>query len=166
MKTLILIISLLTLSFSAYAERGHHYKHRDSEHRRNQSYFWQDVNHRRDRQVARIERGIEKGQLTRRELRELRKELKHIAKHLRSLKHQGYLRHREKRDVMEHLDFMSERIRHLKHNRFYAKRHPVHKYQRYSHTNPYKAGHREYDRKRGFFSWRDDSSAAGVYFRF
>lgn len=61
----------MVIPFAGHAEWKGHSKHRNNEQRHNNSYFWQDVEHRQYRQQARIDRGIEQGQLTRREIKKI-----------------------------------------------------------------------------------------------
>lgn len=163
MNKFTLIMVLMLIPFASHAEWSGHSKHRNHEHRHNNSYFWQDVEHRQYRQQSRIDRGIDKGQLTRREIKKLRREQKHIAKQVRNMKRHNYLNKRDKREVMEHLDFVSDKIRTLKHNKHYARRnrssHDGHNQHVYSNEN------RNYRSDR-YLSWANSDSSAGIYFRF
>lgn len=158
MKMLTIVIALMFTPFVAHAEWNNHFKHRDHERRQNHSPFWRDVEQRQNRQASRIERGIDKGQLTRREVRKLRREQKHVAKQLRYLRRHNYLSRRDKRDVMEHLDYVSNKIRSMKHNERYAQRGKYNKHNRHVHVD-----NNRHDR---YLSWANNASSAGIYFRF
>ncbi len=146
--------------FASYAERNDHFKHRDHEQQRNNiSYFWRDVAQRQENQNYRIERGIQKGQLTRREVKKLFREQRRAARQIRHYKRYNFLSHRDKREVMECLNYVSDKIRALKHNKYYAYRGEYkHKKQRYSNN-------RNYGNER-YLSWVDNDVSAGIYFRF
>lgn len=163
MKMLSLIVVLMLVPFVSHAEWNNHFKHRNHEHKHNNSYFWQGIEHRQYRQKSRIDRGIDKGQLTRREIKKLRREQKHVAKQVRHMKRHHHLSRRDKREVMEHLDFVSDKIRTLKHNNHYARknRRNNHNHNIYSHVND----HRTYRNDR-YLSWANNDASAGVYFRF
>jgi len=164
MKKLTLIIVLMLIPFTSHAEWKGHSKHRNHEHRHNSSYFWQDVEHRQYKQESRIERGINKGQLTRREAKQLHREQKHVAKQIRHLKRHNYISHRDKREVKEHLDYVSQKIRALKHNQHYVHRDNYNhkKQQRRVHSN----NNRDYYGNNNMLSWANDVASAGIYFRF
>lgn len=153
MNKVTLIMVLMLIPFAGHAEWNGHSKHRNNEQRHNNSYFWQDVERRQYKQQSRIDRGIDKGQLTRREIKKLRREQKHVAKQIRHMKRHNYLSRRAKSEVMERLDFVSEKIRALKHNEYYVRR------GRFSNDN------RNYRADR-YLSWANNDSSAGIYFRF
>lgn len=162
MKMLTTVFMLMLIPFAAHAERGHYIGHRNHQH--NQSHFWQDVEHRQYRQDARIERGIERGQLTRREARKLKREQKHVAKQVRHMQRHNYLSRADKREVMEHLNYASDKIRTLKHNRRNAHRrnYSNHDHGRYTHANDYNRNYGRRDRA----VWANNGGSAGIYFRF
>lgn len=76
------------------------------------------INERQERQARRIERGIDRGQLTRREARKLRREQRDIAELERCLREVGGrgLQPMERRILQRLLDLASENIRELKQN--------------------------------------------------
>lgn len=165
MKKLIIAIVLMFTPFVGHAEWNNHFKQSHHEQRHNNSYFWKDVEHRQHKQASRIQRGIKKGQLTRREAKQLHREQKHVAKQIRHLRRDNHLSRHDKREVVEHLDYVSGKIRNLKHNQHYAHRdHYSHKKQSrhvYSNDN----NRNDYGKNR-FLSWANDDVSAGVYFRF
>jgi len=165
MKMLTMVVVLMFTPFVSHAEWNNHYKHDNHERGRNNSSFWQNVEHRQFRQETRIERGIKKGQLTRREARKLHREQKHVAKQIRHLRRHKYLNKRDRREVVEHLDYVSEKIRALKHNRHYAKQHNHgrRKQNRHVYSND---NNRNYYGNNSLLSWANNDSSAGIYFRF
>ena len=96
---------------SGYQDRGH-----------DNYSFWHDVDDRQYSQADRINHGVENGQLTRREARQLYREQQHINKEIHYLKDHRYLSSVDKRDVLEHLNYLHEQIWHLKHNDQYVQR--------------------------------------------
>lgn len=71
---------------------------------------------RLDRQHIRIERGIESGELTRREARKLMKQQRRIHRLAREFYADDHLGKRERRILTQKLDRASDRIHALKHN--------------------------------------------------
>ena len=69
-----------------------------------------------DRQHRRLEQGIRSGELTRKEVKRLRKQLRHIAKLERRYTRDGYLDRHERRKLRHKLNVASNRIYRLKHN--------------------------------------------------
>lgn len=163
MKKLAMIIVLIGVAFGCQAKSRDHFRHGYYEHEQgyNNSTFWNEVSERCDRQSYRIAKGIDKGQLTRREAKKLRREQKHVAKQIRHFKRHQYISFKNKRNVMEHLDYLSEKIRSLKHN------------DRYEYHN-HKSSHQEYGRRsHGYNNWNNrifstanSDYSAGIYFRF
>ena len=78
-----------------------------------------------DRQHRRIERGLRSGELTRKEAKRLRKQLRQIAKLERRYTRDAFLDRHERRKLHNKLNVASERIYRLKHNDRYGepKRH-------------------------------------------
>jgi len=155
----------MLIPFVSHAEWSGHSKHRNHEHKHNNSYFWQDIEHRQYKQDSRIERGIEKGQLTRREAKKLHREQRHVAKQIKHLKRHNHISRSDKREVVEHLDYVSQKIRALKHNQHYAHRdsHNHKKQQRHTYSNDKR---RDYYGNNRMLSWANDVASAGLYFRF
>ena len=151
----------MIIPFTSQAERSHHFKHRHTEQKHNNSYFWQDVERRQHKQERRIERGVDKGQLTRREAKKLHREQRHVAKQIRRLARYNYISRQDKRDVMEHLDYVSEKIRILKHNQNYVHR-KAYRYEKS--TRHIGSNHR--DRNDRYVSFMNEDLRAGIYFRF
>jgi len=165
MKMLTIAIILMLVPFASHAERNSHFKHRKHEQQQNNSYFWKNVDRRQYKQEGRIERGINKGQLTRREAKKLHKEQKHVAKQIRHFQRHNHLSRRDKREVMEHLDYVSDKIRILKHNQHYVHRNQYKhkKSTRHVHSNN---NDRNYYRNDRYVSWVNNDLQAGLYFRF
>ncbi len=75
-----------------------------------------DFAERRDNQAHRIERGIESGQLTRKETKVLKKEQRRIARLHREFREDRHLARREARILERAYDEASRHIRAFKHN--------------------------------------------------
>ena len=97
---------------------------------------------RLDRQSTRIESGIDAGDLTRREAKELRKEHRKIKRMARKFREDGYLSKRERRVLRHRLDDASAHIWELRHNGDY-------RYTRHR-------GHDRWKKKSGIVYWVDD----------
>lgn len=165
MKILALVIVLVFTPLVSHAEWGNHSRHNNYSSRNHNDYFWQDIQQRQHRQASRIDKGINRGQLTRREIRKLKKEQKHITKQIRHYKRHNQLSYRDKRKVNEHLDYVSGQIRNLKHNDRYARnRHQHNSGQHRTRTNH--NDRRSYNRSNNYLSWANTGSSAGFYFRF
>jgi len=78
--------------------------------------FLRHVDRRQVRQRHRIEEGWASGELTRKELKRLRKGQRRIARLEREYRADGYLSPRERRVLREALDHASDRISRNKHN--------------------------------------------------
>lgn len=76
---------------------------------------------RLDRQHTRIERGIDSGELTRREARRLKKQQRRIHRLARELSANEQVSRRERRILTEKLNRASDRIYELKHNDAYRR---------------------------------------------
>jgi hypothetical protein len=157
MKMLALAILLMSFPWIGNAKGwggGHHDSHY------HQSYgFWQDVEKRRYRQHIRIDKGIENGRLTRREIKALAREQKHITKQIKHYKHHRNMSYADKKSVMRHIDHYSEQIADLKHNDHFARR-DRHNHRAYRHHN-----NNDYRNDRRL-SWVSNDYSAGLYFRF
>ena len=159
MKMLALIIVLVFTPLVSHAEWGNHSRHNNYSSRNHNNYFWQDVQQRQHKQSSHINRGIDKGQLTRREIRNVKKEQKHVAKQIRHYKRHNHLSYHDKRIITNHLNHVSGQIRNLKHNDRYARnRHHHQSHANYNHRNSY--------RRNNYLSWTNAGSSAGIYFRF
>ena len=97
-----------------YYDNGYHYATR----------FEQRI----DRQHRRIERGVRSGELTRKEAKHLRKQLRRIARLERRYTRDGFLDRHERRKLHSKLNVASDRIYRLKHNNRYRepRRHDHH----------------------------------------
>lgn len=80
-------------------------------------HFIQEVNARQDRQMARIEAGVEDGRLTRREYRQLMQEQREIQAMKRHFRADGVIDAREFRRLDRALDVASRNIWGEKHDR-------------------------------------------------
>lgn len=76
-----------------------------------------DFDDRQARQEARIERGFARGELTRFELRELRREQRQIARAEAAAKADGFVTRGEARHLDFLLDQADQRIRQMRHDR-------------------------------------------------
>ncbi len=167
MKMLALAVLLISFPLLGHAKGGNHYGHDYRHYHENddQSLFWRDVERQRRKQHRRIDRGIEKGQLTRREVKKLYREQKYLAKKIRHLKKHRHVGYSDKRWVMDQLEHVSSKIYHLKHNRHYVDYDRHH----HDHVNDYKYkndDYKSYGRKKGYLSIGNPDYSAGLYFRF
>jgi len=115
------------------------------------AYGGGNINARQDRQNYRIERGIDNGELTRREIRRLRKEQADIAwleECLRKFGRRG-LDYRERRILVRLLDVASRNIRDLKQNNQRSNR----RNRRHSGYNDDNHQTGDTNGRRGRFSW-------------
>lgn len=159
MKTLALAILLMSFPWVGYASgRGHNHHDKHYHQRHDRSSFWQDVEARKHKQHMRVDRGMENGQLTRKEIRKLEREQKHVDRQIKHFRHHRYMSHANKKSVMRHLDHYSEQIAHLKHNDHYVRK-DRHNHQSYNHNKSY------YRNDRGL-SWASNDYSSGFYFRF
>jgi len=157
MKMLALAILLISFPWVGHAKGWGNSNHDSHRH---QSYgFWQDVEKRRHKQQKRIDRGIEKGQLTRREIKALARELKHVSRQIKHYRRHRNMSYANKKSVMKHMDHYSGQIAHLKHNDRYVRR-DRHNHQIYKHYN-----NNDYRNDRRL-SWVSNDYSSGFYFRF
>jgi len=91
-------------------EYGHEYAYEDGRGR---------IHKRLKRQRARIEHGIEIGELTRWEARKLMKQQRRIRRLAHEFREDGYLTREERRTLQQKLDRASDRIWRFKHNDHY-----------------------------------------------
>ena len=157
MKMLALAILLMSFPWAGHAKGRGNDNHESHYH---QGYgFWQDVEKRRYKQQMRIDKGIEKGLLTRREIKVLAREQRHVAKQIKHYSRHRYMSYANKKSVMRHMDQYSDQIAHLKHNNRYVRR-DRHNHRSYRHHN-----NNDY-RDDGRLSWVNNDYSAGLYFRF
>ena len=100
---LVLVATGLLLSLPAQAQRGGPSGPRFDD--------------RLDRQSSAIQRGIDSGQLTRREARTLRREQDDARQYMRDLRREGYPPHEARRMIERRLDRVDRHIRDLSNNR-------------------------------------------------
>ncbi|NOR68876.1 MAG: hypothetical protein GQ532_04145 [Methylomarinum sp.] len=156
----ILALVLMFTPLLAYADYNNHFSYNDKYERGHKNeLFWSDVKHRQHKQESRIERGIDRGQLTHREVKKLHREQKHVAKQVRRYQQYHYMNRKNKRRIMGHLDFVGQQIRALKHNDRYA---------RVVRTRHGKQIQKKYLRHQNSrdVSWENNHASAGFYFRF
>ncbi len=162
MKRGIWISALLVIPLMSQAGWKSHSKHdRYREHEQNYSRFWDDIAHRQNRQNARIKRSVKKGLLTHRELKNLHREQKHVAKQIRHLKRHRHISQADKSNMLEHMDFLSMNIRKLNQNDqyTYSRRSSEHNH---NHNNNV-----DYRRRNARVITRSyDDYSGGLYFRF
>jgi len=101
-----------------------------------------DLDQRRETQEQRIHHGVDTGELTRREAKQLWKEQRKIGRLAKEFKSDGRLSWREARILDECYDASSRRIHDLKHNERVARRSCD---KRFSSWCGQKAGHRDAD---------------------
>ena len=77
-------------------------------------YDLHEIDTRQARQAERIERGIERGQITRDEARLLRREQRTVARFEAQYKADGYVSRDERRELVALLDRVDYRIRHFR----------------------------------------------------
>ena len=161
MKMLVLAILLMSFPWVGHASGRGYSKHDRHYHQgHDSSYFWQDIEERRYRQHRRIDKGIEKGQLSRGERRALAREQKHVARQIKHFKRHRHMSYANKKRVLRHMDHFSDQIARLKHNDRYARR-DRHDHQSYSHHNE-----KDYSRTDRRLSWVSNDYSSGLYFRF
>lgn len=122
MKTFSIIsvmIGLVMVS-TAQADFGRYARHDDITYGRQMN----DVDARQYRQQMRIGHGIDRGMLTRRELRKLDAQQRKIAKLERRFSRDGYLNRWERRVLQNKLDHASSTIRSFKHNDYENRGYP------------------------------------------
>jgi len=158
MKTLALAILLISFPWVGHASGWGNYNHEKHHHRHDSSSFWLDVEERRYKQHMRVDRGMENGQLTRREIRKLAREQKYVARQIKHFKRHRHMSYANKKSIMRHLDHYSEQIAHLKHNDRYVRK-DSHNHQSYNHHNK-----SYYKNDRGL-SWASNDFSSGFYFR-
>ncbi len=161
MKMLALTIILMSIPGLSHAKGWRHSNYGGHNHQSHDALsFWENIERRQHKQHRRIDRGIDNGQLTRREVRKLKREQKHAAREIRHFRRHQYLSSLNKRQIIEHLDFVSHKIYDLKHND-YVRRHRHHNHQSYvRHDNKL-----DYRNRRNL-SWGNNDYSARVYFRF
>lgn len=121
MKKLALVIVLMFLPWLTFAQGWDYNKHGKNNGHEHYNYsFWQDVKRCRQDIHWRIDEGIQNGQLTNWEIRQIKREQRHIAKQIRHFRHHRYLSHADERSILKHLDHVSEKIRYLKNNNQYV----------------------------------------------
>ena len=155
MKMLSLIALLISLSWTVQADDWRH-----SSSHRNKHSFWHKVEDRQYVQRERMDVAIDNGQLTRREIKRLNREIQNVNQLIRKYKRLRYLEPAEKREVMACLNVVSQKIRKLSFNRHTAHRHS----QRYNkHSRPH-VDEREDNRR--VVSWRNFPHPGDLFFRF
>lgn len=157
MKMLSFIAVLMSLSVVAHADGWNRDRDRYS--------FWKEVEDRQYVQQERIGVATDNGQLTRREVKKLNREVQNVSKLIRKYKRLRYLEASEKREVMDCLNIVSEKIRTFTFNRHtaYRQKPQYNKQPQYSkHSKP-----RVYEREeRRHVSWRDFPHPGDLFFRF
>lgn len=101
------------------------------------------IGHRIDRQEMRIDKGVQRGELTRFEERKLRKQNRRIKRLYRDFRSDGRLNRSERKKLLKKLARASDRIYTLKHNDRYRK---VQHHRRGKHHRRHDRHHDRYDR--------------------
>jgi len=130
-KMIIIFAAAMTISGQTYAKRprcdqdnryGNSYGYPD-QYQRRQGYevarhgFDNPIDERQARQYRRVHRGIETGQLTRKEANRLHRKMGKIASLERKFSADGYLSPREQAVLQKKLNRTSQKIHRFKHNR-------------------------------------------------
>ena len=157
MKMLTLAILLLSFPLLSNARDGRYYDH--DYHGQDDSHFWKMVEKRQHKQHRRIDRGIEHGQLTPREVKRLERRQQCLADEIRHLRHHDYINYSNRRRIVDQLDHVSRKIHKLKHNRRNVHYVNNHHFDRYYKRQP------EYRNNRDL-SLAENNYSAGLYFRF
>lgn len=117
------------------------------------------ANKRTERQLRRIEQGIETGELTRDELKQLKKEQKHIAKVKERARWDHHITRHEARRITKMQDRASRRIYRYKHNQAKQRRARYHAY----HDHGKHHGHYKPVRKCRVDSYRGASFSGALF---
>lgn len=156
MKMFMLIVALFALPITSYAEWGRYGQAR-SNHNHHYNYnYWDNIDQRLERQIHRIERGVQNGELTRREAKRLHRQHYKLDKRIDRIRNKHWVDHYDRKKVRAYLDRASDKIYHLKHNDRY-----VHRNQ-YRHHVHHNSGYRN-DRR---VIRANNDYSAGFYFRF
>jgi septal ring factor EnvC (AmiA/AmiB activator) len=104
-KTLAAVSLCLFTAGSAFAHKG-------------DDRFWRhdNIQERLERQQYRIDQGVKRHQLTRKEEKQLRRQQREIRRMARRFYRDGHLSKKERRLLNQQLDASSRRIKRLKHN--------------------------------------------------
>lgn len=140
-------LSSLTLA-AGHGHAGGYYKGMASQD------FERRVDRRQNRQWARIGEGIEGGDLSRREVKRLRKNQRQIARMERRFERDGYYSPKERRIMKRVLDRSSDRIQHAKdndHGRHYGRHH-----------RGWRGAHHRYDADSYLYEEPEDTYVAGI----
>jgi len=86
-------------------------------YRDNDRRYSVSIRERQNKQSRKIRKGIQKGQLVRKEVRRLRGEQRRIADRIRNYRHDGHLNRHERRKIHRMLDVSAKNIRNKRQNR-------------------------------------------------
>lgn len=111
------MLALGLATAGAQAGWGHHDYDHDHQAAQQSRHFSQEIDARQDRQMARIEAGMRRGDLTRGEYRRLMEEQREIRAMERRFRADGWIDAREFRRLERALDIASNNIRDEKHDR-------------------------------------------------
>lgn len=149
MKMLTLSIILVTFPCLSHAT-GYYVRGYDDDS------FWQAVEDQQCRQSDLIASGVKSGQLTRREIKKLRREQKHVARQIKQFRRHRHFGYEYQRELLQHLDYVSEQISHLKHNNDYNHR-------RYNHNPFTRYKNRKYERSNHNSAWINGKGSTRYY---
>ena len=108
MKTLVTLLSIAALAFMTIPVHAEHNSRESGRHDR--------IEQRLDNQRYRIHRAIDAGELTRKEVKRLRKQQRHIIRLKHKFMRDGYLDRYEFVTLRDELNRASKRIQRLSHN--------------------------------------------------
>lgn len=156
MKTMIILITLFAFPWVASAKNYNHSYYGNKNHG-----FWKQIDQRQYKMQRRIDRGIDSGQLTRREVKKLRHSKARLKQQINQFRDKRFLSYSEKRCVIDYLDDYSEKIHHLKNNDRYARHRNQYEDDYYPRSD---YNHRHYNNRR--YGWANRDNSAGFYVRF
>lgn len=166
MKMLALAILLVSFPWLSHADDREYNRHNRHHHenKHNHSYFWHKIADRRHQLHRKIDEAKHDGLLTRRELKQLKRERKHLAKQIKHFKRHNHLNYANKRSIRKHLKHYSAKIHHLTHNNQTVHRgRGNHNHKQYTQNYNNIREHNSYNRP---FSWASNEFSTGIYFRF
>jgi uncharacterized membrane protein YebE (DUF533 family) len=111
------VLALGLAATAAQANWGQHEYAYDRHAAQQSRHYSQEINARQDRQMARIEAGMRRGDLTRGEYRRLMEEQREIRAMERHFRADGWIDAREFRRIERALDIASNNIRDERHDR-------------------------------------------------
>lgn len=165
MKMLTLAVVLMFLPLLSHAKGTQYYGYENHHQKHGELSFWENVERRQYELHRSTDRGVKKGQLTRREVRKIEREQKSLAKNIRHSKRFHSISSSSRRKIMEQLEHVSCKIDDLRHNKYYVRyvknRYILGNHQTYTHYD-----HEPIDKKKRYQSVDHNSYSAGLHLRF